>query len=362
MKASAAVSLKSSVGKEARLAPPWSDKIDVRMVSVGLRHVDTAFLRNPFGMDMVLAHEGSGIVERVGNQVTKVKAGDHVILTRLSCGQCIPCQKAYSSCRLRAVTPSVKSADLSDIVTLKEKRTRERLQRGFVRHASFTIHTTVTERNVVKVASDAKLEILGPLGCGIQIGAGAVFKQLHVKAGSSIAIFGMGLVGLSAVMAALVSNCTTIIGVDINPDRLESAKAIGATHTIDASKYNPIKAIKKITGSGADYIIESTALPDVMIQAVESLGHSGICCLVGCARPGTQVTFDMNSLPYGRTICGIIEDGATADVFVPQLIDLYAQGRFPIERLLTFYAPNQIRRAINDKAEGRVIHPILRMR
>lgn len=347
--------------KGARLNPVGPDNILVRMTAVGLRDTDIP-VSNPKGLSAVMAHEGAGVVERVGDQVAKVTPGDHVVLTYLSCGQCIPCQRGYASYCFKSFKPTIKASGLNGINRLRQKSAEISTQRSFLGHSSSTTYALVTERNVVKVRPDVELEMLGPLGCGIQTGAGAVFNTLHVKMGSSIAIFGLGSVGLGAVMAAVVSSCDVIIGVDIDPGRLKIAQALGATHTIDAGKRNPVNLIKKITACGVNYSIESTARPSVFRQAIESLDCLGICGLVGCAPPGTLVTLDMNSIPSGQTIRGIMEEDSVADTFIPQLVDLYVQGKFPIDRLISFYEPDQIPQVIDDMTHNRVINPVLRMK
>jgi aryl-alcohol dehydrogenase len=211
------------------------------------------------------------------------------------------------------------------------------------------------------VSGDAPLEILGPLGCGIQTGAGAVLNTLHPKAGSSIAIFGTGSVGLSAIMAAVVVGCTAIIAIDINPARLKLAKELGATHTINPNETNPVEAIQEITGIGVNYSLETTGLPQVFRQAADSLALLGVCGLLGLAPLGTEVSFDMNNILFGRTIRGIIEGDSIPDLFIPKLIQLYLQGRFPFDRLISFYNLEQINQAAADSLQGTAIKPVLRM-
>lgn len=346
--------------EELDLDPPRQNEILVRIESVGLCHTDIMIQNNPIVLPAVLGHEGAGVVEQVGEQVTKVKPGDHVVLTFVSCGQCIHCQQGHPSYCLQAFTPTFSGIRPDGTTTLK--KAEERIHGNFFGQSSFATHALVTERNVVKVRSDVELDILGPIGCGIQTGAGAVFNSLHVKVGSSIAVFGLGSVGLSAVMAANVSGCSTIIGIDINPERLKTAKFLGATHTINAEKDDPVSVIKEIFSYGVNYSIESTANPKVFRQAVDSLGRLGVCGLVGGAPLGTQVTFDMNSILFGRTIRGIIEGDSVPDFFIPQLVNLYLQGQFPIDHLITFYDLNQINQAADDLINGRVIKPVLRMK
>ena len=345
--------------EELELDDPRPDEILVRIVAVGLCHTDLTIKNNPVVLPAVLGHEGSGVVEKVGRQISKVKPGDHVVLTFVSCGQCINCQQGHPSYCLRSFAPTFSGTRPDGSTTLK--KADERIHGSFFGQSSFATYALVGERNVVKVRSDVSLDILGPLGCGVQTGAGAVFNSLHVKVGTSIAIFGMGTVGLSAVMASVVSGCSTIIGIDLNPDRLKMAKKLGATHVINAKKDDPVAKIHEITGHGVEYSLESTAVPKVLRQAVDSLQRLGVCGLMGGAPVGTQVTFDMNSILFGRTIRGILEGDSVPDFFIPQLIELCRQGNFPVEHLITFYELEQINQAVNDVLEGKVIKPVLRM-
>jgi aryl-alcohol dehydrogenase len=237
----------------------------------------------------------------------------------------------------------------------------EKIHGSFLSQSSFATYALTLERNAVKVRADVPLKLLGPLGCGIQTGAGAVFKSLQAKMGSSIAVYGLGSVGLSAVMAAGVVRCSKIIGVGINPTRMQMAKELGATHIINAGETDPVKKIQEITREGVNYSLECTGNPRVLRQAVESLRRPGVCGLIGGAPYGTEVTFDMNSIMFGRTICGILEGDSIPDIFIPQLVELYMQGHFPMHRLITFYKLDQINRAVEDMEKGRAIKPVLRI-
>jgi len=199
------------------------------------------------------------------------------------------------------------------------------------------------------------------MGCGVMTGAGAVMNSLHPRPGASIAIFGVGNVGMSAVLAAVVCGCTTIIGVDIHSDRLEMAKEFGATHTVNAGEVDPVAAILEITGGGAEFSLECVGNPKVFRQAVDVLPRLGVCGLTGVVPPGTEVGLDMDHLMNGRTVTGILGGDAIADLFIPRLIDLYSQGRFPFDRLITFYPFDDINKAVEDMEKGRVIKPVLRL-
>jgi aryl-alcohol dehydrogenase len=166
---------------------------------------------------------------------------------------------------------------------------------------------------------------------------------------------------MSAVLAAVVCGCTTIIAVDLSSDRLEMARELGATHAVDAGKGDPVEAIRDITGGGAEYSLECVGSPEVLRQAVDSLPRRGVCGLLGVVPPGTEVGLDMDLIMNGRTVRGIIEGDAVPDLFIPKLLDLYSQGRFPFDRLITFYPFEDINKAVEDMEKGRIIKPVLRL-
>jgi aryl-alcohol dehydrogenase len=220
----------------------------------------------------------------------------------------------------------------------------------------------VHERNVVRVPRDAPLELLGPLGCGIQTGAGAVINALKVTPGSSFATFGGGAVGLSAVMAARVAGATTIIVSDVVPSRLELAKELGATHVVNSRQTDPVAAVREITDGGADFTLESSGRPEVLRQAIDALSIGGTCGIVGAPALGIEASFDVNDvMTAGKRIIGIIEGESKPDLFIRALVELYTQGRFPFDKLVRFYTLDQINQAAEDSEKGLTIKPIIRL-
>ncbi|GAB4424595.1 MAG: NAD(P)-dependent alcohol dehydrogenase [Chloroflexi bacterium OHK40] len=347
--------------QELELDEPRENEVLVRIVGTGVCHTDLVVRDQyyPVPLPAVLGHEGSGIVERVGAAVTKVQAGDHVVLSYNSCAKCQNCKEGhYGYCNeLFGYNFGASRPDGSPTLS----HNGEVVHGSFFGQSSFATYALAYERNVVKVPRNAPLELLGPLGCGLQTGAGAVINALRPQAGTSIAVFGTGSVGLAAVMAARVVGCTTIIGVDINPQRLEIARELGATHTILASDHDPVAEIRQITGDGAQYSLECTSLPKVFRQAVDCLRLTGVCGLIGAAPLGTEATFDMNTILFGRSIRGIIEGDSVPDLFIPRLVELYMQGRFPIDKLVKFYTLDQINQAAEDSERGDVLKPVIRM-
>lgn len=345
--------------EELALGEPRADEVLVRIAGVGVCHTDLSCRDQmyPVPLPAVLGHEGSGVVEAVGKAVTKVKPGDHVVLSYRSCGECRNCQRDEPSHCLKIFECNFFGARDDGSVTLHQDGAP--VHGNFFGQSSFATYALATEANTVKVADDVPLELLGPLGCGVQTGAGAVINSLAPERGSSIAVFGCGSVGLSAVMAAAVVDCRSIIAIDPVAERLELAKSLGATDIIDPTEGDPVARIVELTQGGADYSLECTALPAVFRQAVDSLCVTGVCGLVGAAPMGTEVALDMNSIMFGRTVKGIIEGDSIPDQFIPQMVDLYRRGRFPLDKLVTFYSLEEINNAVADSEQGKVVKAVL---
>ena len=348
--------------EQLELCDPNDDEVLVRIVGVGICHTDLGARDGHLPIPpppSVFGHEGAGIVEKVGARVTKVKPGDHVVLAWDYCGACVACKAGKELYCLNFFLHNFHGARPDGTITLHKGD--QPIHGSFFCQSSFADFALASERNVVKVREDVPLEILGPMGCGVMTGAGAVMNSLRPRPGASIAIFGVGPVGMSAVLGAVVCGCTTIIAVDIKPDRLEAAKELGATHTVNATEVDPVAAILDITGGGAEFSLECVGNPKVLRQAVDVLPRLGVCGLLGVVPPGTEVSLNMDLLMNGRTVKGILGGDAIADLFIPKLIELYSQGRFPFDRMITFYPFDEINRAVEDMEEGRVVKPLLRL-
>ncbi len=346
--------------EEVDLAEPSDDEVLIRIVAVGLCHTDLVARDQylPFPLPAVLGHEGAGIVEKVGLRVTKVSPGDHVVLSYLTCGVCPECIKGMPGHCLDFLKSNFSGSRLDGTPTIRKNG--EIIHGAFFGQSSFATYALAIERNVVKVSKDVPLEILGPLGCGFQTGAGGVINTLHPRPGSSIAIFGVGSVGLSAVMAAYACGCTIIIAVDTNAARLKMAQEFGATHIVDPAKADPVAEIQTITGPGADYALECTGMPKVFRQTVDSIRIGGECGLIGVAPFGAEVSLDMQNILNGRTIKGVVEGDSVPDIFIPQLIELNRQGRLPFDKMIKFYPMDQINQAAEDSEKGITLKAILR--
>jgi len=232
---------------------------------------------------------------------------------------------------------------------------------NFFGQSSFATYALASASNVVKVPGDLPLDLLAPLGCGFQTGAGAVLNSLQVRAGSSIAVFGAGAVGSAAIMAARIVGAAPIIAVDINPKRLALARELGATHAINSREADTAARIMEIIGTGVDHVLEITARPEMLKLAVDVLAPLGIAALIGGAPAGAQAAIDMNTLLNGRIVRGIIQGDAVPQLFIPTLIEMYRKGDFPFDRLVRFYDFNEINQAVEDTRRGETVKAVLRI-
>jgi aryl-alcohol dehydrogenase len=336
-------------------------EVRVALVATGVCHTD-AVVRDqvyPTPLPAVLGHEGAGVVEAVGSAVTSVRPGDHVILTVNSCGRCTQCLTGSPMYCVDCYTLNFGGRRPDGSTTLTDGG--QEISSPFFGQSSFATHANVAERAVVKVDDDVPLELAGPLGCGLMTGAGAVLNSLRPRAGSSVAIFGAGAVGSAAILAALVAGCTTVVAVDIHESRLETATELGATHIVDSSKGSPVDAVMEITGGhGVDVALDATGVPSVLRQAADSLAIRGTVGLVGAAAPGTEVSFETGlSITRGWSLKMIIEGDSVPQDFVPRLVQLWRQGRFPFEKLIRSYPFEQINEAFADSEAGTTIKPVL---
>lgn len=339
------------------LADPRPDEVLVRIVAAGMCHTDV-LPRGEITISpppIITGHEGSGVVEAVGAEVEGISVGDHVVLSFDHCGDCQMCRDGVPAhCETFLMRNMLgRRLDFSTAVT--DADGNEVASRWFGQ-SSFASHCLATARNVVVVDKDLPLEKLGPLGCGIQTGAGTSLVALDVQPGRSIVVFGAGAVGLAAVLGAVVAEAGTIIAVDLNAARLELARELGATHTIDGSATDVVGQIHAITEGGAYYSIDTTGVPTVMQNALGALRLGGVCAYVGVQMG--DITIGPADL-IGKTAIGVLEGNTSPHTFIPRMIELWQAGRFPFDRLIEELPMSQINEAEKASLEGRIVKPVL---
>jgi aryl-alcohol dehydrogenase len=335
---------------------PRPGEVLVRLAAAGVCHTDLRVAGRPGPRPIVLGHEGAGVVELTGEEVEDLAPGDAVVMSFAWCGACPACRRHapayclqggalnFSGLRADGTSPLSKGAEL--------------IHGAFFGQSSFASHAVCAARQVVKVPADLPLERLAPLGCGVQTGAGAVLNSLKVGQGQSLAVFGAGSVGLAAIMAASAIGAAPIIAVEPNPARRQLALELGATAAVDPRGADPVRAICAATGIGADFVLNTTEVPEVYLQGIASLGPQGTFAFV--TWPGGELRLNLAPILLGgRKIQGVVQGDSDPGVFIPSLIELHRRGRFPMERLITVYPFEAIGQAFHDSEAGRTVKPVL---
>src|SRR3954467_7473802 len=335
------------------------DEVLVKIAGTGICHTDLSAIDGtvPFPLPAVFGHEGAGVVEAVGDAVTTVAVGDHVVLSFDSCRRCSACMSGHPAyCELFPALNYVGSR-LDGSPTMQQGS--DDVHGSWFGQSSFGTHAVASARNAVKVDQDLPLELLGPLGCGLLTGAVTVLNVLRPQPGQSIGVWGIGTVGLAAVMAANAAGCETIVAVDMNSDRLAIAKEFGATHVFDPTEHTDLVAEIGGQVGGLDYTVDAVGLGSVIRLALETLRSPGTCATLGLKSLTNEITIDQGHLLLGRTLTGVIEGDADPHKLIPQLLSMWHDGSFPFDRLVTEYPIDQIGNALDDFRAGKVIKPVL---
>ncbi len=343
------------------LDEPRANEVMVRLVASGICHSDEAFRLDEAAYELpaIFGHEGSGIVEKVGEAVQTVKVGDHVIMSYAYCGHCPRCRKGKpATCdEWAARNVTGRRVDGDAIFYKEDKKTAISNLLG---QSSFATYTVVDENNVTKIDKDVDLTIVGPLGCGFLTGSGTVLNGFKPEVNSTITVFGTGTVGLAGIMAAKIAGCSTIISIDIHDHRLETAKKLGATHIINSKKEDALEEIRKITaGRGTDYVMDTTGIASVMKTAFDATAQGGVYAPVAVSNAELSfIGFGELVVPT-KTVKGVLMGDAVPQVSIPQLIEFYKQGRFAFDTIIKKYDFEEINEAANASNSGEVIKPII---
>ncbi|HEK1626362.1 TPA: NAD(P)-dependent alcohol dehydrogenase [Pseudomonas aeruginosa] len=345
------------------LDEPERDEVRVKIIATGICRTDLdvrdGYLPTP--LPIVLGHEGAGIVEKVGTAVTRLRVGDHVVLSIGRCGVCGPCNQGQPAFCMQHMKLNFGGSRLDGSTCLHDGSTS--VYSHFFCQSSHATYAVAHQSSLVKVPKDVDLKFLGPLACGVMTGAGGVLNSLKPAASDSIAIFGAGTVGLSALMAVNILGCERCIVVDNKRSRLELAKELGATHTVlSESGVDVAKQIREFTdGLGVHCAFESSGVRSVISTAFSSLRELGTLVMTGVLPQGTTLEFDAWSLLRGRKIIGSVMGDTDPHFFIPKLVEFYRQGRLPLEKISKVYPLKSINDAIDDSSSGRVVKPIIFM-
>ncbi|MCI8992149.1 MAG: NAD(P)-dependent alcohol dehydrogenase [Eubacterium sp.] len=346
---------------ELELRPPQQGEVLVKVVACGVCHTDDV-ARNqiiPVPLPAVFGHEGCGVILETGPGVTEFKAGDKVGFSYGYCGTCEACRtgKPYGCKENRRLNFSGVQFD-----NTKRLWKDDMFVSSFFGQGAFATHAVVHVNNLIPVAEDIDLKMVAPMGCGIQTGAGAVLNYLRPSADSSIIITGCGPVGLSAVMAAKIAGCTTIIACDVVLSRLDLALEFGATDVINSREVKDVPArARELTGGlGCHYAIDCTGNGNCVRQSLNCTRSLGTCVVLGATQELT-IHVEEELMGIGKTLVGLVEGCSIPKIFIPQLLDYYRKGMFPFDKLITYYPFEEINRAFEDTKNGSVLKAVLCM-
>lgn len=311
----------------------------VKLAYSGVCHSQLMETRGKRGEDAylphLLGHEGSGIVVEVGSDVTKVQSGDTVVLGW------------------------IKGSGI-DAGGVQYKYLGGILNGGGV--TTFNDYAIVSENRCVKVPDGVPMDIAALFGCAVLTGAGIIKNTVCPTKGSSIAIFGLGGIGLSALMGLVLFECEMVIAVDVSEERLDLAKEFGATHTINATNYDPVQAIRSLTGGkGTDYTVEAAGLSDTIEKAFNSVRRGGgLCVFASHPTHGSRISLDPFEMICGKQIVGSWGGNSDPDRDIPIYAEYYLKGKLPLGKLITNrYTLEEINQALDDLEKNKVVRPLI---
>jgi S-(hydroxymethyl)glutathione dehydrogenase / alcohol dehydrogenase len=363
MLAKAAVHYEAGQGLEIEqleVLPPRSGEVLVRYVASGVCHSDLHHIQGkvPHVTPVVFGHEGAGIVEAVGPNVTTVRVGDHVLTSYIpSCGRCPWC-----------VVGRPNMCDLRDIPRYLMHDGTSRFRKGnqeiyqYLQVSTYADRSVVPEVSVIPIRKDAPLDVICLVSCGVMTGAGSVMNRAKVTPGSSVAVFGCGGIGLNAIQMAAIMGAAKIIAVDVFDQKLEWSREFGATHLVNASKEDAVARIHEICGrGGADYAIEAVGVQQTMEQAFNAIHRGGTAVMIGVAPTGTRLSIDPMMLLQERILTGTSFGSSRQRVDLPFIVDLFMDGKYKLRELISQQIElEDINRAYEQLEAGEVRRSVIR--
>jgi NDMA-dependent alcohol dehydrogenase len=345
---------KPLVVEEVELESPHKNEVKVKMAATAVCHSDIHFINGDLGgnMPFIPGHESAGYVEEIGEGVTHVKPGDPVVVSLLrSCGECKYCKTGRPH-MCQAAWPL-------DTESRWKNKKGEPVYQG-LRVGSFAEYTMVDKSQVIPIPADMPMDKAALLACGVITGYGAVVNKAKVRPMQSCVVMGVGGVGLNAIQGAAISGAYPIIAVDMLDNKLEAAKRFGATHTVNASKVNPVEKVQEMTdGYGADYVIITVGVTSAIAQSIEMTGRQGMSVIVGLATTDLTV-FPMVIIDGEKIITGSFMGTTNSSEDIPKLVNLYQSGKLKLDELITDYYPlDKINDAIDAVNKGAALRNII---
>lgn len=351
--------------EELELAGPGPGEALVEIAGAGLCHSDLSVINGsrPRVMPMAMGHEGSGVVREVGPGVHDIAPGDHVVFSFVPvCGRCVPCATGRP-----ALCENGAKANMAGTLLDGSRHFKNAAGQQLHHHlgvSAFSQLTIAAQESLVKIDPSLPLEIAALFGCAVMTGVGAVVNTARVEPGTSVAVFGLGGVGLSAILGARASGAYPILAVDLLESKLELARTLGTTHTVNAKEGDPVEAVKDLTGGGAHYCFESVGNERVLVQAYQATRRGGTTITIGLPHPSKQFSISAVSLvAEERTVKGSYMGSAVPRRDIPRFIALYQAGLLPVDRLLTrTIALDEINPAFDALAKGEAVRQVIQFR
>jgi len=343
------------VVEEIELDEPKSREVLVKMAATGVCHSDLSAVRGVIHYEepTVLGHEGAGTIVEVGPDVTSVKPGQHVMLAFIApCGRCFQCSNGRPSICDRHWRDTPRGALFDGTRRFSKDETR---YMHFSRVAAMSEYTVVSEDAVIPIHDDVPLDKAALVSCGVMTGVGAVTNTANVEIGSTVAVIGVGGAGINVVQGAILRGASQIIAIDISPDRLQWAKQLGATHTINAEDNDPVKQLLQLTdGVGVDYSFEAIGKSVTIEQSFRMLRAGGTAVIIGITGSRDLVRIPAQMFPTGeRRIVGSMYGSARVKIDMPRLLDLYRKGRLKLDELVSkTWRLDQINEAFEEMESG----------
>ena len=347
---------------DVEVAPPRAGEVLVRMAAAGVCHTDLHVMQGKFTAPLpaVLGHEGSGIVAEVGAGVTSLRAGDPVVpLWRLSCGRCEYCRRGRP-----ALCPE--GTRVRNTGRLPDGTSRLSVGGKEVKHyagvSTFCEYSVVPEAALLRLEQDVPLDRAALLGCAVVTGIGAVTHAARVEPGDTVAVFGAGGVGLNVIQAAASAGAATLVAVDVHASKLDLARGFGATHAIDASKADPVDAVRALTGGrGVDHAFDAVGSAATVRQAFDVLAKTGKLIVLGISPAGAEVSLPLGPMVFEeRQVLGSFYGSGRPREDIPALARMYVEGRLKLDELLTCRYPlEQINEAFAALDRGEVARSVV---